>query len=282
MCRRRLAPALLLGASLLPACGTSPPADGGTAPGTQVQPSAGCRPGAPLPAVDAGTFDVDRRRILLDAPAAAADRPLPLLLVFHGFRSSPDDLRAGTGLPALARDEHVIVAYPEGRDGVELLETRGRGWDVRPGQTTDRDFVRALLARLEDDRCIDRNRIYAAGFSNGGFLASLLGCQLADRLAGVAAIAGGSGLGSCTPSRPVPILFLYGRADQVVAVELVRDGIEWWARRNRCRGSTGDGGCRRWQDCAAPVEACEGDQGHRWPRDATASLWRFLAPLAVD
>jgi hypothetical protein len=81
------------------------------------------------------------------------------------------------------------------------------------------------------------------------------------------------------PSRPVPILFLYGRNDEVVRPELVRGGIDWWARRNGCRGSRVDGGCTRWEGCKAAVHACEGDEGHRWPLGGAATLWRFLSPI---
>jgi polyhydroxybutyrate depolymerase len=240
------------------------------------EPSAGCRHG-PLAAAAGERREVGERTYLLDAPAGPGDRPLPLVVAFHGFRSSPEALRAGADLAALSRDEGVIVACPAGRDGVELLGTRGRGWDLRPGQTTDRDFVRTLLDHLEGERCVDRRRIYATGFSNGGFLANLLACQLAGRLAAVAAISGAVDLGGCAPARPVPILFLFGRADRVVPPDLVRRGVAWWVARNACRGSDPSEGCTRWTGCRADVAACEGDQGHRWPADATGRIWRFFA-----
>jgi poly(3-hydroxybutyrate) depolymerase len=244
-------------------------------------PSRGCRPGD----ADAATgirLEVDGRTVLLDAPAAPADRPLPLIVAFHGFRSDPAELRAGTKLGELALREQVIVAYPAGRDDVELLGTRGRGWDLRPDQTTDRDFVRTLLDRLEADRCIDRHRVYATGFSNGGFVTSLLGCQLADRFAAIAPVAGALDLGACTPADPVPILFLYGSSDQVVTPDRIRTGVDWWVAHNRCGTADVTDGCTRWKDCAAAVAACEGTQAHRWPPDATERIWRFFGQHAKD
>src|SRR5262245_47865921 len=59
--------------------------------------SAGCRSGN-LPALDDERRELDGRSYLIDAPSALADEPLPLVLAFHGFRGSPDDLRRGTGL----------------------------------------------------------------------------------------------------------------------------------------------------------------------------------------
>jgi polyhydroxybutyrate depolymerase len=244
--------------------------------GAAAEPSRGCRAGA-LAAAAGERQELAGRIVLLDAPAGPADRPLPLIVAFHGFRSNPDDLRAGTSLAEVSRTEQVVVAYPAGRDDVELLGTRGRGWDLRPDQTSDRDFVRTLLDRLEADRCIDRRRIYATGFSNGAFATNLLGCQLAERFAAVAAVAGALDLGTCAPARPMPILFVYGSGDRVVPPELVRRGVDWWVARNGCAGTGTGEGCTRWKGCAADVAACEGRQGHRWPSDATDRIWRFFA-----
>jgi polyhydroxybutyrate depolymerase len=239
------------------------------------EPSPGCRAGT-VPAGRGERGEIDGRWYLLDAPAGPADRPLPLILAFHGFRSGPDELRAGGGLAAAAREDAVVV-FPAGHDGVRLLGVVGRGWDLRPDQTTDRDFVRRLLDHLEATRCVDRRRVYATGMSNGAFVASLLGCQLADRLAAVAAVAGGQGLGDCVPSSPVPILFLYGAADRVVSPELVRQGVDWWVHRNGCDSGRADGsGCTRWAGCAATVAACEGPQGHWWPADGAGRIMDFF------
>src|SRR5262249_62077748 len=106
--------------------------------------SAGCRTGT-FSAVAGERRERAGRTVLLDAPAGPADRPVPLVLALHGFRSNPDDMRDGTGLSELSRTEGVVVAYPEGHPGVELLGTTGVGWDMRPDQPTDRDFLRALL-----------------------------------------------------------------------------------------------------------------------------------------
>jgi polyhydroxybutyrate depolymerase len=241
--------------------------------------SPGCRAGS-LPAASGERHELEGRTYLLDAPAAAADRPLPLVFAFHGFRSSPDDLRGGTGLAQLAQAERFIAVYPEGHDGVALLGTTGRGWDLRPDQTRDRDFVRALLDRLEGERCIDQHRIFATGMSNGGFFSSLLGCQLADRLAAVAPVAGALDLGACRAARPVPILLLYGSRDPIVAPDMVDGAVTWWAEHNACRSSAPSEGCTRWSGCAADVVACKGTQGHMWPYDATERIWRFFVSQA--
>ena len=51
--------------------------------------------------------------------------------------------------------------------------------------------VAALLDKLEGHLCVDLNRVYVTGFSNGGLLAYELAMSLSDRIAAVAAVAGG-------------------------------------------------------------------------------------------
>ena len=243
------------------------------------EPSAGCHGGrlARLRAERQGLAVAgEERGYLVDAPAGPADRPLPVVLDFHGFRGSASGQRWWTGFGRLALREGFIAVHPEGHDEVRLLETTGRGWDMRPVETRDAEFVRALLDRLERERCIDRRRVYATGMSNGAFFANLLGCVMADRLAAVAPVAGGLDLRACAPSRPMPILFVYGRADRVVRPEMVRGARDWWARADACGAPVEQDGCTHHTGCAADVVACEGPQAHRWPRSATARVWRFF------
>src|SRR5439155_1510641 len=140
------------------------------------------------------------------------------------------------------------------------LGTTGRGWDMRPAETRDVDFVRAVLDRLEYERCVDRRRIFATGMSNGGFFANLLGCTLAERLAAIAPVAGALDLGSCVPARPMPVLLLYGRADRVVPAALIAAARAWWARADHCATAAADGDCEHYTGCAADLVYCEGPQ----------------------
>ena len=243
------------------------------------EPSAGCRAGA-SPRVRGARRTLivggEERGYLIDAPAAPGDRPLPLVLDFHGFRGSAQGQRWWTGMGRLALRDGFIAVHPEGHDGVRLLGTAGRGWDIRPDEARDAGFVRTLLDRFEQERCVDRRRVFATGMSNGAFFASLLGCVAADRLAAVAPVAGGLDLRACAPVRPVPILFVYGRADRIVRAEMVHGARDWWARADGCGAAVERDGCTRYTACAADVVFCEGPQAHRWPRSATPRIWRFF------
>jgi polyhydroxybutyrate depolymerase len=244
------------------------------------EPSAGCRAGSLAAVVGQRRTLVVAglaRSYLVDAPAGAADAPLPLVLAFHGFRHSAAGLRDGIGLAERAAAGAFVAVHAEGREGVRLLDTTGRGWDTGPDDAADDAFVRAILDAVEAERCIDRRRIYALGFSNGGFVSNLLGCRLADRLAAVAPVAGARALDACTPAAPRPILFFHGRADRIVPPRLTAAAVAWWRRANRCGdGDDAGTGCHVARGCAADVAFCEGPQAHTWPRDATDRIWEFF------
>jgi polyhydroxybutyrate depolymerase len=265
---------------LVAACGWSVP-ERASRPTAAPPPiaSAGCRPGM-LAAADGVrrqlTAGGEERSYLLDAPAVAADQPLPVVLSFHGFRGSAWRHRWWAGIGSLARREEFIAVSPEGHDGVRLLDTTGRGWDLRPGETRDAEFVRALLDQLEAERCVDRRRVFATGMSNGGFFANLLGCVMADRLAAIAPVSGAMALESCHPARPIPVLLIYGSADRIVRPALVQGARDWWVRANGCVAPAPADGCMRYAGCAGEIMDCAGSQGHWWPGGTAERIWRFF------
>ncbi len=87
-------------------------------------------------------------------------------------------------------------------------------------------FIDALLDSLESSLCLDRDRIYATGMSNGSMFVHRLGCDRAERFAAIAPVAGTLARGfSCAPGGEprISLLHIHGTEDGVVRdVELVR------------------------------------------------------------
>jgi polyhydroxybutyrate depolymerase len=92
--------------------------------------------------------------------------------------------------------------------------------DNRPDDVA---FVRAVLDWAEATFCLDKNRLFATGFSNGGMMSYRLACELSDRLAAIAPVAGPNMTdvawgdeppGTCNPSRRLPLLHIHARGDQ--------------------------------------------------------------------
>jgi polyhydroxybutyrate depolymerase len=178
-------------------------------------------------------------------------------------------------------------------------------------------FVRDLLDEIEARYCIDPKRVYATGMSNGGFLSHRLACEVSDRIAAVAPVAGVLGIPpeSCNPGRPVPVLHFHGTADPMVpytggtplipqlgvgiVFRSVANTMSHWRSKNACSGfektfyANGDATCVEWPDCAmgAQTALCTIDGGgHTWPGgvpipagktstdiDATATMLEFFA-----
>ena len=83
------------------------------------------------------------------------------------------------------------MRYPEATRYLYALAPRG---------------VQLGLDRMERASCIDSSPVYANGVSNGGGFTARLGCEMADRLAAIAPVAGGyDPLKRCKPARPLPL-----------------------------------------------------------------------------
>ncbi len=220
------------------------------------------------------------------------------MINLHGLGETTAEQELLSGMSRKADETGFVVAYPEGQgDPVS--------WDLGPGPRgkADLDFIRDLVHRLESDLGVDPARVYATGISNGGGMASHLGCEAADTFAAIAPVSGAYLVSeSCRPSRPVPVLAFHGTGDRVVPYDgqgrvlpPVRDWASGWAARNGCTQGprqtfqNGDVIGESWEGCkddATVTLYTIKDGGHTWPGsalgatkdiDATDVIWRFFA-----
>ncbi len=226
---------------------------------------------------------VDRSYVLHVPPGYDHRTPTPVVFAFHGYSNSPALQEQWSQMSAKAAEAGFILVYPYGTGLVP-------GWNAGDCCLTgtgvdDVSFVSAMIDQLDSELCIDPRRVYATGFSNGGFLSHRLACELSDRIAAIAPVAGVMGIDGCAPSRPMPVLHMHGTLDLVVpyngsvliGYEPVADTIADWVERDACRGApvvsyqSGDVTCERYESCdaGAEVELCtiEGG-GHTWPGGA--------------
>jgi polyhydroxybutyrate depolymerase len=233
----------------------------------------------------------------------------PLVLNIHGFTSDAVEEALLTNMTPKADAENFVVVYPYGT-GVpgELSWNAGACCGTAAAtNVNDIGFVSDLIDYAEQQLCIDPSRVFATGMSNGGFLSHTIGCELADRVAAIAPVAGVDGMPTCTPSRPVPVMHFHGTADPLVPWNgdallgfiSVPDSIAGWAQRDGCTGSpvqtyaNGNSTCATYQQCAggADVTLCTiAGGGHTWPGglpvpvlgmtttdiSATDAMWTFF------
>jgi polyhydroxybutyrate depolymerase len=256
------------------------------------------------------TEDGRSRFALVYTPrGVAGGEPVPLVMVLHGGGGNAAGTRASTGMDRVADENGFLVVYPEGT-GQQALGRTFATWnagsccgDAVEDQVDDVAFIDHLLDRLAQRYPIDERRIYVTGISNGAAMSQRLACDLADRIAAIAPIAGPGVPPECGPSRPVPVLFIHGTDDRCAlyeggercggcwqqaletafgvpdrgegrfACEGVEQQVDFWRSVNGCgTGSSpgyrhGAATCRESSGCpSAPVEMCtiEGG-GHTWP-----------------
>lgn len=310
---RRLAVLLLVAALVVAACGgdgsdaappttvpptsapptTAPPT---TAPATTAVPEvSGGRPspGCDLPAADRASGPEQRsvawegrdRRVLVEAPTDAdVEVAPPLVLSLHGAGSNAVEQVAYSRLGAAAVARGAVVVTP---DGSEPPEGDPYVWNPFPGtEPDDLGFLLAVVDEIGEDRCVDLDRVSAAGLSNGAIMAGVLACHGGGRVGRVVTVAAQVFPVSC-PSGPVEVLGMHGTADPTVpfaggevggrpGLELppVVDAFARWADTGGCAAEpevsrlADDVERRRWEGCADGVDVelwvVEGG-GHTWP-----------------
>lgn len=228
----------------------------------------------------------DRRSYIAHVPPRPR-RPAPVVLSFHGGGATPALQARLTGLDAAGDRDGLIAAYPEGTSSpLGFWRAWNAGQCCGAAQRREVDDV-GFAARVIDDLgtrlCVDPRRVYASGMSNGGMMAHRLACDLSERVAAVASVAGALADRSCAPRRAIPILEVHGDEDPVVPYERTRrtsglflsaaETTASWRRRNRCpprpRVDIGPGAeVRRYGPCeggtTVTLATVHGGR-HAWP-----------------
>jgi len=256
-----------------------------------VRPSAGCDLQSPPPETGEHRSKIGsvNREWVLDVPEnIESGKPIPLLFVFHGLGHSGAGIREVLPLRRLAEREKFLAVYPTGLP--VTLVIRGRphtapGWQLEPGGNRDVELTKAILAEVAATACVDLDRVYATGFSNGAFFSNLLGCEMADVFAAIAPVGGGGYRGACKPVAPVAVMIHHGLRDTVVPIAMARASRDQWIEANRCTATAdSEGACNLYPDCrpGGEVVYCEEGVGHSWPPAATERIWRFLSGKSRD
>jgi polyhydroxybutyrate depolymerase len=227
----------------------------------------------------------------------------PLVVALHGGGGDAEGSPHYFMLNQKSDEEGFIVAYPEGTGPTFLGKTFGT-WNAwrccNPAQekkVDDVSFIREMIVKMGKEFNIDPARVYITGMSNGAQMTFRLSCELSDLVAAVAP-SGSIDFSNDCISRPVPIIYFQGTADQCSPWEggtcgtcladffneiglpgepnprtcsPIEEDVEKWRIRNGCSPERDitfqheDATCYTYENCAADFTFCKVENmGHTW------------------
>ena len=150
---------------------------------------------------------------------------VPLMMNFHGYSQSASEYIIEADMRPLAESDTFILVYPQGSclDGLSHWNACPTGGDNK-SDADDFGFVESMINEISSQYNVDMERIYAAGYSNGGMMAYGLANYKSDLIAAVASVSGG--MLDCTgpTSHPMPVVHLHGTSDGVLPYN---GGSDW-------------------------------------------------------
>jgi polyhydroxybutyrate depolymerase len=226
--------------------------------------------------------------------------PAAVVLVLHGAALNAVSMQHLTQFDILADREGFVTAYLNGTGPNPFMLTFNAGGLKPPFDRNLPDDVRyteAVLDDLEALTAVDRRRVFACGYSNGGMMCYRLAAELSDRIAAIGSISGTQAIPLPLPPRPVPVIHFHGSKDMIVPPNgpdesippfltflSVDETINLWVGQNECPpqpvirllpNTERDGTTvirRLYAPCAAGTEVplywIVGG-GHTWPGAAT-------------
>jgi len=182
---------------------------------------------------------IEREYILYVPNSYDGTSAVPLLLNFHGFGGSASQFINDADMRAEAEANSFILVYPQG----SCLNGASH-WNPCPidgdnkSTADDIGFVETMISEISSQYNLDMERIYAAGYSNGGMMAYGLANYKSDLIAAVASVSGT--MLNCTgpTSHPMPVVHLHGTSDGVVSYNgsndwnSVQSTLDYWTSFN--------------------------------------------------
>ena len=167
----------------------------------------------------------------------------PLMFLFHGFGGIASQFMNTADMRDLAESKNFIVVYPQGLD----LAGTGSHWNCsnpsadNKSDVDDIGFIENLIDQLLIDYpVIDNKRIYAAGYSNGGFMSYYLASN-SKKFAAIGSVAGtmlDDSYQNCNAQFPTAMINIHGTDDFDVPYvgnsyyPSIPDVVDWWKNFN--------------------------------------------------
>ena len=196
--------------------------------------------------------DGTTREYILHVPSsydASSSEPVGLVVVFHGngmCASNFTSAESAASMDAIGDAQNVLIAYAQG-----LVRSKGAAeFDPSNSESTDLAesdlaYVDAILADIQEDYTLDSERIYAAGYSNGGMMTYGLACHRGDVFQSFGILSGIMLTDTtCNPEHTPSIVHFHGTSDFSIPLDgsgnfpAVSDTINFWLGHNGISADT--------------------------------------------
>lgn len=150
-------------------------------------------------------------------PSYNGTKATPVVLALHGGGGTSQSMVRLTHFNDVSDGHGFIVAYPNAYDS-RWADGRGTTPEELQG-VNDVAFISDLIDHLTTELVIDLTRVYATGISNGGIMSQRLACELSERIAAIAPVAGSMAEKiepGCQPTRSIPVMLINGMSDWLV------------------------------------------------------------------
>lgn len=216
---------------------------------------------------------VERSFYIVPSTDSTSNKPVDLVFYFHGYGGNGK----GSG-EWNAGEPNRITVYPDGV--VQTWYQDAIGWDTRSNDTPDLKFIQVLLDTLKANYCVDQTKVFATGFSWGGWMANAVGCAMGDQLAGIVPAAGGGpSVNAANCHGSVPAVIYHATNDDAESVGEGKKSRDFWMDLNGCDTTStpfGTDGCVAYDGCATPVVWCEHNGGHSTPSYWLETAWKVF------
>ena len=264
-------------------------------------------------------YDGNNREYIIYIPQSYSPSiSSPILFAFHGGDGyAIDFMNYEADLRSISDTAGFILVYPQALE--DPNDGNSTNWlHKEPTNHKDIFFIETLIDTISSEYNIDLNRIYACGYSLGGMFSYELACQLNNKIAAIASVAGAAFYGAfanCNITHPTAVLTINGTLDGTHPYNglpnvyfSIPDINNFWINNNNTdvtpiitqipNSNVSDGSTVErysWQNgngCVSIEELKIINGDHDWPSplsfwanqdiDANVELWNFLSKFDMN
>lgn len=264
-------------------------------------------------------YDTTSRDFLVHLPTGfTTAQHLPMVFNLHGYGSNAAQQEFYSRMSETSDANNFVVVYPNG-----IANSWNSGFTAPYNSSPDDvGFISKIIDTMALLYNIDLNRVYSTGMSNGGFQSYRLACDLENRIAAIAPVAGTistlTALNCTSQARKVPVLHIHGTADPLVpyggdvGFKSVEETLSFWLGQDQCTAVSDTFALPdidihdsstvqriRYQSCGDGTEVMFykiTGGGHTWPNstfdyiygptnrdlDASQEIWNFFNRFTLN